>query len=244
MLNKKVKNFLLELFFPSFCLGCQREGSYLCDDCKATLEISEYNYCLCSKNPLRLPHSETKGKCNRCQDKKLSGLYFALAYQEKALTRKLIYQFKYEPYRIKSLAKPLAKILAEHLILTKKNTEQIWENSVLIPVPMEIKKQKDRGYNQAQALAKELGHLINVPSITANLVKIKKTAPQMKLSAKDRAENLRDAFLVKNPAEIYDKKVFLIDDVYTTGATMEECTTQLLISGAKSVWGIAIARDG
>ena len=238
--SAQISNFILELFFPRFCLGCSREGSLLCQDCISTLEISEYNYCLCNK-PLRLPASG--GKCPRCQDKKLSGLYSALPYKEKFLTKKLIYQFKYEP-RIKTLAKSLAHILARHLLLAKNNAETIWENSVLIPVPMEKSRQKDRGYSQTEELAKELGHLINVPSIFDNLVKIKKTLPQMELSAKDRQENLKGAFAIKNLAKVRGKKIFLIDDVYTTGSTMEECAKTLKESGAKQVWGIAIAREG
>ena len=59
-MQEKIKNFLLELFFHSFCLGCQKEGSYLCDDCKATLEISEFNYRLCNNNPQRLPNDNNK----------------------------------------------------------------------------------------------------------------------------------------------------------------------------------------
>src|SRR3989344_5964752 len=230
-----IKNFFLELFFPSFCLGCQKEGAFLCDDCKSNLEISEYDYCLCNKNPQRLigeaGRSIVPGKCGRCQDKKLAGLYFALPYQEKFLTRKLIYQFKYEPY-IKSLAKDLAKILEEHFILTGKNTDRVWENSVLVPVPMERTKQKNRGYNQAEELAKELSKILQIPVVSNNLLKIKKTESQMKLSAKKRMENLKNAFLIKNPEELFGNpafakatagkgKIFLVDDVYTTGSTME-----------------------
>ncbi len=239
---KKIKDFFIELFFPSFCLGCKKEGVLLCQDCKSTLEISEYNYCLCSK-PLRLPAGSRSGKCNRCQDKKLSGLYFALPYKEKFLTKRLIYQFKYEPH-LKTLAKDLSGILIAHLVLTKNNTEDIWENSMLIPVPMDSKKIKNRGYNQSQELAKELAKTLKIPVISNNLVKIKATLPQVDLKAKERETNVKGAFLVKNAPEIKNKKIFLLDDVYTTGSTMEECANVLRTFGAKSVWGIAIAREG
>lgn len=251
----KFKNFILELFFPSFCLGCQKEGSLLCQDCKSTLEISEYNYCLCNKNPLRFVGNKS-GKCGSCKDKKLSGLYSALPYKEKFLTKKLIYQFKYSP-RIKTLAKNLAEVVIEHLALAKNNTEEVWENSVLIPVPLEKSKLKSRGYNQAEELVKELGHILNVPLILGNLIKIKKTLPQMELSKEQREKNLNGAFAIRNSDEIKnktpvaesavslrDKKVFLVDDVYTTGSTMEECAGALRSADAKSVWGIVIAREG
>jgi len=235
----KVANFIKELLFPSFCLGCQKEGTYLCPDCVSILEISEYNYCLCNK-PLRL---QKPGKCPRCQDKKLAGLFFALPYQEKFLTKKLIKQFKYQPY-IKDLAKPLAGILLEHFLLAQHNLESVWKNSVLIPVPMEITKLKSRGYNQSQELANELSKTLKTPVLSEHLIKIKKTEPQMELSAKERQENLKDAFTIKNSAKIAGKKVFLVDDVYTTGSTMEECANVLRTFGAKEVWGITIAREG
>lgn len=245
-MDNTIKKFLLELFFPSFCLGCQKEGTYLCNDCQSTLEISEYNYCLCNKNPIRLispSKDRLSGKCLRCNDKKLSGLYFALSYKEKSLTRKLIHQFKYQPY-IKDLAKVLTKLLTEHFVLAKNNTQGIWKDSLLVPIPLEKKRLKSRGYNQAEELAKELSKIIEIPVILENLIKISPTIPQMKLTAKERQNNLKNAFFIKRPLEFKNNKIFLVDDVYTTGATMEECARLLGDAGAKQVWGIAIAREG
>jgi ComF family protein len=239
----ELKNFFLELFFPSFCFGCNKEGTLLCYDCKSTLEISEYNYCLCNK-ALRLPLGNNNGKCSRCQDKKLSGLYFALPYKEKFLTRKLIYQFKYKSYLVKTLAKPLVEMILEHFVLAKNLELEIWKDSIIIPVPLEKGKWKDRGYNQSEELGKMIGQSLNVLTVTHNLVKIKKTNPQMKLKAKEREGNVRNAFKIKNPQEIAGRKVFLVDDVYTTGSTMEECAKILKEAGAKQVWGICIAREG
>lgn len=241
---------MLDLLFPKFCLGCQKEGIYLCEDCKATLDISEFNYCLCDKNPLRLAtlaQGKLLGKCQRCKDKKLSGLYFALSYKENALIKKLIYQFKYQPY-LKDLSKTLALILIEHFIKTGKNTDEIWENSVLVPVPLDKKKLRNRSYNQSEELAKELAKVLQIPVISDILIKTKHTKPQMELSKQEREKNLLNAFAIENcatseVAQFSGKKVFLVDDVYTTGSTMEECALVLRNSGAKSVWGIAIARE-
>lgn len=249
---KKAGKFILDLFFPKFCFSCQKEGSYLCEDCRSLLEILEYNYCLCDK-PFRLPPDQKSGKCSRCQDKKLAGLYFALPYnlpagrQETSLTKKLIHQFKYEPY-IKDLAKTLASLLIEHFVKTGKNTDEIWAPggvpAVLIPVPLDKNKLKLRGYNQSQLLADELAKVLKIPVISDNLIKIKPTKPQMELSKEEREKNLKDVFIIKNPAELAEKKVFLVDDVYTTGSTMDECASVLRDAGAKSVWGICIAREG
>ena len=239
----QISNFIKELLFPSFCLGCKKEGTYLCEDCNSTLEISEYNYCLCNKNPIRLQFNQNKnGKCGKCAEKKLSGLYFALPYKEKALTKKIIYNFKYSPY-IKDLSKVLSKTLIEHLVLTKNNTNQIWENAILVPVPLEKRKLKSRGYNQAEELAKELSKVINIPLITKTLIKIKSTSSQMKLKKEEREKNIKNAFITKNREQINGKKIFLVDDVYTTGSTMEECARVLKDAGARQVWGIVVARE-
>lgn len=255
------KTFLLDLFFPKFCLGCKKEGSYLCQDCRSLLEICEFNYCLCDKNSL-LPPNSSKGKCQRCQNKKLSGLYFALPYnlpalpagqaggrQEKSLTKKLICQFKYQPY-LKELAETLASILIEHFVISQKNTNEIWNNSVLIPVPLDKNKQKSRGYNQSEELAKELAKVLKIPVISGYLIKTKSTKPQMELSKEEREKNLLNVFSinlksggVSDTPPLSGKKVFLVDDVYTTGSTMEECARVLKDAGAKQVWGIVIARE-
>jgi len=240
----KIKDFLLELFFPIFCLGCQKEGTYLCEDCKATLEISGFQYCLCNKNPLKINLELNKyGKCNRCTNKKLSGLYFALAYKESTLTRKLIHQFKYQPY-IKDLAKTLALLLAEHFLISGSNKKDVWQNSVLVPVPLDRKKLKNRGYNQAEELSKELSKILQIPVFSDVLIKTKTTKSQIELSGKEREQNLKNAFMVKNPSAIAQGKVFLVDDVYTTGSTMEECARILKENFTKEIWGITIAREG
>lgn len=236
---------MLDLLFPRFCLGCNREGFYLCEDCQGLLNICEFDYCLCSQNHQTIPPNSKKGKCSRCQNKKLSGLYFALPYKEGNLTKKLIHQFKYEPY-LKDLSKTLASILIEHFIISKKNTNEIWQNSVLIPVPLFHKKFKERGYNQSEELAKELSKVLEVPVNSDILIKTRQTESQMKLKKEEREKNLAGAFTIKNSdrsnLSLFEK-IFLVDDVYTTGSTMEECAKVLCQAGAKSVWGITIARE-
>jgi len=254
----KTKNFLLNLFFPKFCLGCQKEGSYLCEDCKGLLDISQFNYCLCENSPQTLPFHSIIGKCPKCQDKKLSGLFFALPYKEKQLTKKLIYQFKYQPY-LKDLSKVLASLIIEHLILSGKNTNEIWENAVLVPIPLHRKKFNERGYNQSEELAKELSKILKIPVISNCLIKTKETNSQMTLKKEAREKNLLGVFKIASPSArndapigvggtsdippLFNKKVFLVDDVYTTGSTMQECAKVLKAHGAKTIWGISIARD-
>lgn len=239
------KNFLSDLFFPKFCFGCQKEGFYLCEDCRELVEILEYDYCLCEGHPFGLGPNLKTGKCNKCSGRKLSGLYFAVPFKDN-LIKKLIYQFKYPPYT-KDLAKTLASLIIEHLVKSGKNTNEIWAPNgvpaVLIPVPIYKSKLKERGYNQSDLLATELSKILQTPVFPDVLIKIKSTASQMELKKQEREKNLMGAFVIKNPERISGKKVFLVDDVYTTGSTMQECALVLRNAGAKSVWGLTIARE-
>jgi ComF family protein len=245
-----VENFLTNILFPKFCFGCEREGNFLCQDCRHLLGILEWDYCLCSKGPHSLPgriflDKINNGKCKNCSSKKLAGLYFAVPFGS-PVVKKMIHQFKYG--HLKSLAEPLASLLIEHFTLAKTNKEEIWADSVLMPVPLHIKKQKDRGYNQSEELAKELSKVLKIPVISDMLTKIKNTESQMKLKKEAREENLINAFKISGgmsdiPPLAKFKKIFLVDDVYTTGSTMEECAKILKKAGVKSVWGIAIARE-
>lgn len=222
----KIKGFLLDILYPKFCLGCGLEGVYLCQDCKAILDISQMPAYLTDK-----------------KSTKLDGLYFPLAYKERPLTRKLIHFFKYKPYYLKDLAETLSSLITDHFALSGQNLEFLRKNSILIAVPMDRKKLKERGYNQSEELAKKLSEKLFIPLISNNLIKIKTTRNQMELTKEDRLWNLTDAFSIRNSTEIKDKKIILVDDVYTTGATMYECAKILRQAGAQEVWGVVIARD-
>jgi len=227
-----LKNFLLNIFFPKFCLGCEKEGTYFCEDCKACLEISEDNFCLC-KSPKRLTEG---GKCNNCQPKELNGLYFTVSYRNK-LIKKLIRQFKYEPY-IKELAEPLTSLIITHFLLLDKGN-QIRKGKILVPIPLSKRRLRERGFNQAEEIAKNLSKFLEIPLCNC-LVKIKETPSQVDLSKKERRENVKGVFEIDEEAK--DKRILLVDDVYTTGTTMNEAAKVLKEAGAKEVWGVVIAR--
>lgn len=233
-LPEKTKDFLLDTFFPKFCLNCQKEGCYLCEDCKSLLEISEYQYCLCQK-PKRIFE---KGKCFQCHSKSLSGLYFALPYQNN-LIKNLIQRFKYEPF-IKELAILLSSLILNHFQLLVNPPD--FSIFILVPIPLDRKRLKWRGFNQAEEIGKELSKSLNIPLINDVLIKTKETPPQVELGGEVREENIKGAFLVKSKEKIQGKKILLVDDVYTTGSTMEEAARVLKTAGAKEVLGAVVAR--
>jgi len=232
----KIYNFILDLFSPKFCFSCRKEGTYLCNDCRAYLEILQEQYCLCKEPTILLK------KCQRCRTKKLDGLYFAVPYQ-KPLIKKLIQYFKYEPF-IKELAKTLALLIIEHFLLLEKRPGFLHSKAgfILAPIPLDEKRLKWRGFNQAEELGKELSKFLNIPLFSDCLIKIKKAVPQVELSDENRRENIKGAFACQKSEKVKGKEILLVDDVYTTGSTMEECAKVLKEAGAKKVIGIVIAR--
>lgn len=243
---KKIKNFLLNLFFPKFCFNCQKEGSYLCQDCQSLLEISQYQFCLCPKSRRLLKG----GKCRNCHSKKLNGLYFSTTYQN-PLIKELIQKFKYHPF-VKELTETLSLLIITHFQLLDNKPNFFYlpgegkfsngANFILIPIPLDEKRLKWRGFNQATEIAKWLSEFLGIPLISNCLLKTKNNCPQVELSEKERKENVKNIFSCKNKKEIFGKKILLVDDVYTTGATMEEAALILKESEAKEIWGIVVAR--
>lgn len=232
----KINEFLTDILFPRFCLGCQREGTWLCQDCISVLEIRDVASCLvCLRRVIDFRI------CPSCKNKiNLSGLFWALSY-EKPIVEKIIQQYKYEPL-IRELAQPLANIIISHLLLVEADKNNFIDDFVLVPLPLHTKRKKWRGFDQAQEISKEIGNYFNIPILDNVLIRQKETPPQAELDKEEREKNIKNAFSCQNKNLISGKRVFLVDDVYTTGATMNEAAKILKKSGAKEIWGLVIAR--
>ena len=232
---KTVAAFMLDTFFPKFCFGCHHEGTYICQDCENTMGIVEYSFCLCKKPKLLL----APGTCSSCAAKNLDGLSAALPYNN-TLTKTLIHYLKYEPF-VTELSEPLASFIINHLQLIEKKKED-FAGFVVLPIPLAQKRMRWRGFNQSQEIAKYLAEFLEIPALNDVLVKTRETKTQIELSETEREQNVKGVFAVKNQQVILGKRILLIDDVYTTGSTMEEAAKTLKVAGAKEVWGMAVAR--
>jgi ComF family protein len=209
---------ILDFFFPKYCLGCKREGKYLCIDCQETIEVFD-------------THKLFKGKF-------LDDLYFATDYKN-PLLKKAISIFKYPPF-IKELSVPLSFLIIKHFQLLEKSPDFNKENFYIVPMPLEIQRLKWRGFNQAEELAKNLANFFQIEIMENVISRKKKTLPQVILTEKERKENVKDAFQIEK--EIEEKNILLVDDIFTTGATMEEAAKTLKKAKAKKVIGIVIAK--
>jgi len=239
---KKVGIFLLEIFFPIRCINCQRENFYLCPDCFSLIELNNQHYCPFCRPAKIVLDGKTCSSC-RQKGKKLTGLFFAAPYQNFIL-KKIISQYKYEPF-VKDLSKTLSLLIIQHFqtIDNKPSFFKDKRDFVFVPVPLSQKRKKWRGFNQAEEIAKELSLYYNIPLANNVLLKIKDNFSQTDLSGKEREENVRGIFKCISSEAIKNKKILLVDDVFTTGSTMEECALTLKQAGAKEVWGIAVARE-
>lgn len=235
----KVKKLLLDALFPQFCINCHKEGHPICSDCLSLIEVSEYTFCPFCPTPQRVFEN---GLCPKHQNKYLDGLFSATSYQQGPV-KKLIRNFKYSPY-LKGLGPHLAYLIVAHFALTKNQLfQQNVENSVFIPMPLHKTKKRKRGFNQSEIIAKELSLALNIPLQTNSLIKIKKTESQTKLTKEERQQNIKNVFAIKNPQLIEGKVIFLVDDVFTTGSTMEEAARTLKSANATHVWGITPTRE-
>jgi ComF family protein len=147
--------------------------------------------------------------------------------------REAIHRLKYS--NSQDLAIPLGEMMVSY-----------WQDvhlpaEVIVPVPLHARRLRERGYNQAALLARELGKGVGLPVLESALVRVRETSPQIDLNAKERKENVQGAFRCPDD-QLAGKSVLLLDDVYTTGATLEACSLALKQRGARAVWALTLAR--
>ena len=233
----QIIDFILDLIFPKTCSGCGKENSYFCQVCLEKVPLIEKFCCpVCEK-------LSWLGKtCSSCQRKTyLTGLIYACSYKT-SIVKEAIQALKYN--YLQELAKPLTSLLIK-LIRNSyflSNFNEPISNYLIIPIPLYHKKFLWRGFNQAELITKELAKEFDLRSKNDLLIKIKDTASQVDLKGEKRLLNVKDVFQVKNKKIIRGKIIFLVDDVITTGATLNEAAKVFKKAGAKEIWGLAIAK--
>lgn len=226
----KIYDFFLDFLFPKFCVDCQVEGTFLCEDCSKNILPVITQVC-----PECGRISKNGKYCKNCEkNKKISGILVACYYEEGPI-REIIHNFKYNSAT--ELSKILSKLMSETL---KENKIKI---DLITFVPLHFRRLASRGYNQSEILAKEIGTSCKL-QVSKLLVKTKKTKRQVELIGTKRKKNLNKVFKVEKSKvhKVENKNILLIDDISTTGATLNECAAVLKAAGAKKVWGLVVAR--
>jgi competence protein ComFC len=229
---------LLELFYPSNCVGCghpQDVGILLCDRCKETSPRIQAPFCRrCSRPFEGLVAGEFS--CPNCEDHTPAFDCAISHYQAKGVLRELIHRFKYGRQFY------LRRVLAEFLIDAMQDARiQADPADYLVPVPLHPTRFRERGFNQADALAETLSKRTRLPILRC-IERRRYTNTQTRFDRVERMQNLRNAFSLRKSRDVRGKHLVLLDDVLTTGSTLHECALVLRGAGAESVRAITIAR--
>jgi ComF family protein len=222
---------LLDLLYPPVCISCKASASWLCQICLSQINFITTPVC----NRCGTPAPSPVLACRQCQNNPLQdidGIRSAALFEDNPI-RPAIHFLKYRNH--KAVAAILATTLAE--------TYQRYQISgqVIVPVPLHAARLRQRGYNQTELLARALGPLLKLPVNTKTLQRTRSTQSQMTLGVNERHQNVVDAFACSN-STLSGRTVILIDDVCTTGSTLDACASALKKSGAAAVWGLTLAK--
>ena len=233
-------DMVLQWFYPPRCILCGKlmkigEQDIICQDCQNTVHWKEG--AVCQKCGCSIYVNQKY--CDRCQQENFV-FEKGIAVFSYSDVRDTIAHFKFRYW--KRDAVPLGKIMGDYLLTYYPELAE--QSEILIPVPMYRKKQKMRGFNQSELLAKVIAERIEKPCVN-HLVRIKETIPQSQLNPEERKQNLQGAFAVENVEEIKGKTILLIDDIFTTGTTINECAKVLYQNGANKVlfYGLSIVEN-
>jgi competence protein ComFC len=207
----KLKDGLIDVLLPKFCLGCGKEGQYICKNCE--IFLSEVENGLTGSSQV------------------------VSVWEYEGLMEKLIYKIKFDKqYHIidELVEKALEKI-----------DLSLPDNTYITYVPMYRKRERDRGFNQSCLIAQKLGNVLSPAkhkpiAVLSLLAKTKDNRSQVGLGPKERIENVKNVFEFQG--SLAPQNVLLVDDVYTTGATVRECVRVLRKAGVKNVWIFTLAR--
>ncbi len=229
----KLKRAALDLLFPQWCIGCGKEGSYICGSCRRSLKTIIPPVCPRCGRPL--PETSSAAECSNCAGRLTSIASINAPFLFTGVIRDAVHEFKYR--NLRALGPELAQLLFEYFRVNPV------PGDVLVPLPLHPKRFKERGYNQSAVLGRELGKLSGLPVIGDCLIRTKFINSQARSAGvNERHNNVIDAFACRD-GRLNGRQVILIDDVSTSGATLDSCAGTLKAAGAAAVRGLVVALE-
>ena len=223
---------LLDLLYPHVCPFCGRVAAEeVCDICREELEYIGEPRCMCCGKPIRQKDQEYCYDCGRHPHIYERG---CALWVHRGGVQKAVYQFKYHNRRIYS------RFFGRELLSRYGRAVHGWNIITIIPIPLSRKRRRRRGFNQAGLLAWELGRGLGIPVDAEHLVRVRDTSPQKQMDVRGRSANLRNAFAWKGKERIRGN-VLLVDDIYTTGNTIDAVSEVLKKKGVEKVYFLTIS---
>lgn len=218
-----------DTIFPAYCLGCNVEGKFVCSTCYKTLDISGVFCC-----PVCHLDNKTGAPCNECAQKISIDRHIAItAYHEDGLIGNMMHAFKYQ--YTQDIISVFEAIIKDFLNSHPLNVD------IIIPVPLHKRRYVERGFNQAEILAQRVAIQLAIP-MSNNVRRARYTRQQAKLNREERLKNLDSAFVVDDAEKLVGKHILIVDDVFTTGSTLNECAKALREVGVGEITSFSIAR--
>jgi len=233
---------LFNLIFPAECSLCSNplemiKERYICSNCLEKIVPIELPVCDKCGKPLVSSFSRLQHPlCRECRTMRRYFTFARAVGTYEGVLKKAIWLFKYEGKT--GLQNILGHLMVDSII----HLEWINKIDIIVPIPLCKARLRKRGYNQSALLAGFIGKKLSIPVSRNNLKRIKATITQASLKRNQRIRNVYNAFCIQQPKEFSGKRVLLIDDVFTTGATSNECSRILKKSGASDIFVLTIAR--
>jgi ComF family protein len=221
---------LLDLVLPPRCIHCQTAASWFCPNCVGQVILITGPVCERCGTPLTVENSDCR-QCRRNPLLDIDGIRSASFFEDNPI-RSAIHFLKYRNHQ--AVAAVLGQILAEAYQRYRLLAQ------VIVPVPLHAARLRERGYNQSELLARQIGYRLNLPVNTSALQRTRSTQSQMTLGYEERHRNVSGAFTCA--ASLTGQTVLLVDDVCTTGSTLDACAQALKSAGAAAVWGLTLAK--
>lgn len=232
--------YLMDMLYPPRCPVCREivipKGQRICSGCQDKLKLIAEPRCKKCGKPVGYEEQEY---CSDCEQKAFHYVRGFSVWIYDSVMKESISDFKYRS------RKENAGFYVDELLHHYGETITRLAPDALVPVPIHQSKFRDRGYNQADILARGIGKRLGIPVLSKLLIRSRKTLPQKQLDDKERLKNLKEAFCINTSEAVkHDKqlnRILLVDDIYTTGSTVEACTGILLEQGIKEVYFVTLS---
>ena len=215
----KILTRALDLIFPPICGFCgETQTRFICNRCERIVDSIAIN------------------KIDEYNDKYFNNHLYIFKYEDIIREKIIDYKFENKVY--------LYRTFSEAIIRNKQNIDFINKYDILIPVPIHKERKKQRGYNQSELIVRIIADEVKSIKLQVNVLKKDKNiVAQSTLNKAKREENIKDVYKIVNSEKIKNKKVLILDDIYTTGSTVNECSKVLKEAGCKEIGVITIAKD-